>query len=134
MDKRTQDFNALQATLQTGNIAGAQGAFASFLQDVQTVASASGPNSLFAPGSAANKDLATLGGALRASDLSTARTAFASLQMDLHNAAPHTAISANHVHRPLSQVDISKNSAVPLPTISANQLATTIGSVLNQKA
>jgi len=80
--KRSDDFTALQGALQSGNISGAQGAFAAFLQDAQKTAMA-GSGSLFAPGTQASNDLQALGGALRSANLAGARQAFSSLTQDI---------------------------------------------------
>src|ERR1700722_8119688 len=77
MAKRNEDFNTLQSTLQAGNLSGAQGAFAAFLQDVQKTALTAGPASLFGPGTQASKDLQNLGGALKSADLAGAQKALA---------------------------------------------------------
>lgn len=133
LEKRAQDFNTLQTSLQSGNVVAAQGAFAAFLQDVQNVSATAGSQSLFAPGSGATSELAALGSALKSSNLPAARTAFAGLQKALYTAGSTHVISSNKGHRPLSHNDIAANSAVPLQTISPSSLAKSIGSVLNTK-
>src|SRR5271165_4170815 len=78
-----RDLLTLQNTLQTGNLQGAQVAFASFLQDVQRIAPAGGAASLFAPGTQAGHDLQALEGALKSANLNAARQAFTSFEQDL---------------------------------------------------
>ena len=68
LSQRAEDFTALHNTLQAGNLAAAQSAFAAFQQDVQKTAQLAGPASLFGPGTQASKDLQNLGNALKSAN------------------------------------------------------------------
>ena len=130
MAKRSQDFDALQNTLQAGNLSGAQIAFGAFLQDVQKTAQVAGPASLFGPGTQASRDLQTLGGALRSANLAGAQKAFAILQQDIQIAGQSGNSPLNvRAHHPLTPSEIANNGvgAIANPEQS-------IGSILNLKA
>jgi hypothetical protein len=99
LHQRFMDFNNLQSALQTGSISSAQGAFATFLQDVQQTTQAGGPHSLFSPGSQPAKDLQKLGSALKSADLVGANQAFASLKQDLQASLPSANSSEIPAHR-----------------------------------
>jgi hypothetical protein len=136
MAKRSQDFTTLQNTLQTGNLAGAQSAFAAFLQDVQKTEQTGGPASLFGPGTQAGKDLQTLGGALKAADLPGAQKAFATLQQDIQAVGQtRVSVSTSRAHRPFTHAEIA-NNGVDLPKTAAQSSAAarSIGNILNRKA
>jgi hypothetical protein len=136
MAKRSEDFTALQSTLQSGNLAAAQGAFAAFQQDVQTTTHAAGPGSLFAPGTQTATDLATLGSALKSANLTGAQKAFATLQQDIQTArGSGNAASVGHVHRPLTQAEIANNGAPMIQTgVLGSSAARAVGSILNSQA
>ena len=133
MAKRTRDFDALQNTLQTGNLPGAQIAFAAFLQDVQKTAQIAGSSSLFGPGTQASRDLQALGGALRSANLTSAQRAFATLQQDIQTAG-HSGdtLPIVHPHHPLTPAEVANNGA---PVIQAagpgSATAQAIGGILS---
>jgi hypothetical protein len=81
-----KDFRALGSALQSGSLATAQSALASFQQDLQASSqtSASQP---FGNNTQANTDYQSLTSALQTGNLSAAQQAFASLQSDLLTAA-----------------------------------------------
>jgi hypothetical protein len=80
-----QALHALQNSLASGNLNGAQSAFKSLQKLNQNLATASG-NSL-SSSSQLSTHLAALGSALRSGNLSTAHSAFATVQSDLKSAA-----------------------------------------------
>ena len=87
--QRAQDFNALQSALQSGDLSGAQQAFAAFQKDMPASAQAAQTaqtNSASTPNSQGAKDFQALQSALGSGDLSGAQQAFASLQKDLQSA------------------------------------------------
>jgi ribosomal protein S20 len=87
--QRAQDFKALQSALQSGDLSGAQQAFAAFQKDMPASAQAAQTaqaNSASTPNSQGAKDFQALQSALGSGDLSGAQQAFASLQKDLQSA------------------------------------------------
>jgi hypothetical protein len=131
MAKRSQDFDTLQNTLQSGNLSAAQGAFGAFLQDVQKTSGVAGQGSLFAPGTQASKDLQALGGALNSANLAGAQKAFASLKQDLQSAGQSgTAVAVIHPHHPLTAAEIANNGA----PVAQTPTAQSIGNILNMRA
>jgi hypothetical protein len=136
MTQRSQDFEALQSTLQSGNLNGAQRAFAAFQQDVQKTTQMTGPDSMFAPGTQASKDLQALGGALRSANLSSAQQAFSSLLKDIQTSGVQpTTLPFLHPHHPLTPAEVANNG---LPVFQApaagSHAAQVIGGILNSKA
>jgi|SRR5580704_10635841 hypothetical protein len=73
----------LQSNLSSGNLSGAQSAFATLQLVSQSLATASGNTS--SGNSQYSTDLNTLGSALTAGDLTAANSAFATVQSDLKN-------------------------------------------------
>ena len=132
MAKRSHDFD----TLQSGNLAGAQGAFAGFLQDVQKTNQTAGSSGLFSPGTAAAKDLQNLGSALKSADLGGAQRAFASLKQDVQLAGQsgnNFIIARNH--HPLSHSEIAANGVEAFKSsATGGSTAPSIGAILNLKA
>ena len=85
-NQSVQAFKALQSALQSGDLSGAQTAFAALQKDLQPpspttqASSAAGQSTQMSEG---GQDLETLANALSSGDLSGAKQAFASLQQDL---------------------------------------------------
>ena len=81
--QRRADFQQLAQALQSGDLSGAQQAFAA----LQQAGSSSGTQGQGSPPSGQNNplasDLSTLGQALQSGDLSSAQKAFATLQQDM---------------------------------------------------
>jgi len=129
LSPRSQDFAALQSSLQAGNLVGAQQAFAAFQQDVQKTAQAAGPSNLFAPGTQASHDLQTLGGALRSANLSGAQKAFATLLQDIQTATGPSSTAAEVPRGPhrLTPAEIASNG------VSTSTAAQSIGNILSGK-
>lgn len=86
-----QTVKQLASALQSGDLAGAQKAFASLTKQLQNSGAAPAPNSTM------GSDLAALGKALGAGDLTTAQQAFSQLQTDAQ-AAPTASqgVKASH--------------------------------------
>jgi hypothetical protein len=129
--QRSHDFDTLQTTLKSGNLQGAQTAFAAFLQDVQKTQQLAGGASLFGPGTQASRDLQTLGSALKSANLAGAQKALATLQQDIQSAGP----SGNgqplaRAHHPLTLSEVANNGAPIIQAASAPAIA----SILNLKA
>jgi ribosomal protein S20 len=85
-NQSVQAFKALQSALQSGDLSGAQTAFAALQKDLQPpsqttqASSATGQSTQMSQG---GQDLETLANALSSGELSGAQQAFASLQQDL---------------------------------------------------
>ncbi len=120
------DFNAIGSALQSGDISSAQGALATFQQDLPANSSTS-TNQPFGSNTKANTDYQSLVSALKNGDVTGAQKAFTNLQTDLK-----TAHKGRHHHHhgsgvttdtiPLSAT--ASSSAVKRPTSSANTMAT----------
>ena len=136
MTQCSQDFTTLQSTLQAGNLASAQTAFAAFLQDVRKTAQMAGPASLFGPGTQTSKDLQTLGSALKSADLAGAQRAFATLEQDIQIAGQsRNGLPTTRAHRPFTHSEITNNGVEVLKTAAQGAAtAQSIGSILNRKA
>ncbi len=121
-----QTLQALQNSLGSGDLNGAQSTFQTLQTLLQNSAQASG-NSLSST-SQLSSDLTALGSALSSGDLSTAQSAFATVQSDLKNSgSPVLASEANAASQSLQLVDellgaLSSNTA----SSSSSDLTTSI--------
>jgi ribosomal protein S20 len=124
-----QDMQALQKALESGDLAGAQKAFAAFQQDIQNAQAKKGtPTNTANPSAAANQakqDLDSLQKALDAGDLSAAKTSFAAFQKDVQSAR-----GGHHHHRMKSTQDSDGSQSTSTNASSTASTATT-GTVLN---
>jgi hypothetical protein len=90
--QRAGDFRALGKALRSGDLQGAQDAFAALQKDFQNGSNASTEGSQpFSQNTQAATDFQALQSALQSGDLSTAQKAFANLKTDLHG--------VGHAHR-----------------------------------
>jgi len=119
--QRNQDFKALQSALQSGDLTGAQQAFANFQQD----APSSSPAGKKTQNTQAVADFQSLQSALQTGDLNAAQKAFASWQQDLQSAGK----AHHHHHHHKSEPAVDGTSA----STTASILPTS-GSLLNQQA
>ena len=85
--KIQQDFKQLASDLQSGDLSGAQSAYASIEQLLPANQSSSGSATGSNGSSAIQSEFASLGQALQSGDLSGAQSAFSQLQSDLQTAA-----------------------------------------------
>ena len=92
--QRTQDFKALQTALQSGDLSGAQQAFAAMQKDQQNSSQATQASSASSQNSQDAKDFQALQTAFSSGDLSGAQQAFAALQKDLQG----TSQAGHHHH------------------------------------
>lgn len=98
--QRGQDFKALGNALQSGDLAGAQQAFAALQTDTQTIQSTQQPQSqLSGQNSPVSQDFKTLESALNSGDLSGAQKAFATVQQDVQAARKSHGHHGHHVHQ-----------------------------------
>jgi hypothetical protein len=89
-----QSLQALQQSLNVGDLDGAQSAFQTLQQLNQSLVTASGNNSSNA--SQLSTDLTSLGSALTSGDLTTAQSAFTTVQSDLKSAtSPSLTVETN---------------------------------------
>lgn len=102
------DFQQLSKALQSGDLAGAQQAYQSLMQDVQ------GGQQNKQNGTIAN-DFAALGQALQSGDMSSAQKAFSTLQQDLKSVAQTH--FHHHRHQPVQNTSDSSASSL-ITTIS----------------
>ena len=118
--KRQADFQALGSALNSGDLAGAQKAFADFLQ---TAPGVSGVGS--APGSSPiGQDLQALGSALQSGDVAGAQKAFAGLQQELQKAHGHH--HPRHHHKVSSATDPTASNSITGSTDATGSLGSTI--------
>lgn len=88
--QRRQDLESLDTSLLSGDLAGAQSAYAQLSQDVQAAQGSGNSRSAFAqlgnPDTTLGKDFKALGDALSSGDLTGAQKAFAQVRKDLQAA------------------------------------------------
>jgi outer membrane protein assembly factor BamD (BamD/ComL family) len=89
-----QDYNQLASALQSGNLSGAQSAYASIQQLVSAQQNSSNANTSSSPSNTVQTDFAALGQALQSGSISQAQSAFSQLQSDLQRALQSGAVSA----------------------------------------
>ena len=101
-NRRAKDFQALRSSLQSGDLAGAQAAFANLQKDAPNTSQVTG-----ASGSSSNqpnqssqidKDFQTLQAALQSGDLTGAQSAFAALKQDLQSSGSTQGAHRHHHH------------------------------------
>ena len=109
--QRRQDFNALSQALDSGDLAGAQSAFAALQQSMQNVSQGQGGQKT---GQNNVQDAMTaLEKALSSGDLSGAQNAFATLKQDMQNAG-----QAHHHHH--HHADSTQQSATTSVTTGSS--------------
>jgi hypothetical protein len=98
--QEAKDFKALRSALKSGDLSGAQTAFAALQQDAantsQTASSTSGSTSASGQPDPLTSAFQALQSALQSGNLSGAQSAFASIQEDLQNSG--STQSAHHHH------------------------------------
>ena len=95
--QRANDFKALQSALQSGDLSGAQQAFANLQQDGQGFSPASAKTSTAAASAVSSQGavaIQALQSALSSGNLSAAQQSFATLKQDMQNAG-----RTSHHHR-----------------------------------
>jgi len=96
--QRRQDFSQLAQALQSGDLAGAQKAYAN-LQSLQPGGQSGSSLSSNSTANPIQNDFSALGQALASGNLSQAQNAFSQLQIDFKTAAQQSgAPTAGHVH------------------------------------
>jgi DNA-binding FadR family transcriptional regulator len=92
VQQQQQDFQALGSALQSGNLSGAQTAFAALQQQLQSQSAQTTQQPSSSNSSSSNpvsSDFQTLSNALQSGNLSDAQNAFAQLQSDLQTQRGH---------------------------------------------
>src|SRR5689334_21371722 len=103
--QRRADRNALKSALQSGDLAGAQKAFAALQQDLQITQGAVGQSGdASGQSSTLAKDLDALKTALQSGDITGAQKDFASVQQDMR---------AGHAHRRSHATDAAQTATTP---------------------
>ena len=112
-NQRLQHFQAFRTALLSGNLAGAQQAFAPFQKDMQTGLQNLAEGGATSQHAQATKDLQTMGDALGKGDIAGAQQAFVALKQDLQ------AVYSRHVHHAVRADAASAQAAkaaTPAPT------------------
>jgi ribosomal protein S20 len=132
--QRAQDFKALQSALQSGDLSGAQQAFATLQKDRQgSTQAAAGAGNASSQSSPMASDIQTLQSALQSGDLSSAQSAFATLKQDLQSAgAAHQA--HRHHHHAQAGGASSSTGQTSGSTSSTTDVGSVVASLLNAQA
>ena len=101
--QRAQDFQSLRSALKSGDLTGAQQAFANMQKDLQassqTASTTTSPTSQTLPSSKVSMDFQALQSVLQSGDLSGAQAAFAKLQQDLQSSGATKGAHRHHHHQ-----------------------------------
>ena len=132
--QRTQDFTALQNALQSGDLADAQKAFASFQQDIKGSGQASGRHHHHGAGQNGQltKDVAALQDALQTGDVTSAQKAFATFQKDIQNL--RNARQAQHSRPTGNDGDADDAGQSASTAVTAGTGSQPLGNTLNVQA
>jgi hypothetical protein len=125
-----QTFKQLANSLQSGDLAGAQKAFASLTKQLQNSGASPAPNSQLA------SDFSALGQALSSGDLTTAQGAFSKLQSDAQSAAPTSSQGVKsthhgHHHHHGGGASSSTSSSTSGSTATSTSTSNPTGSTIN---
>jgi len=119
---RQQNFTALASALGSGNLQGAQAAFATLTGAAQSKSASAPSAATGAPASGQSDRFAALGQALASGDIAAAQKAFA--QLTVSRSGGH------HHHHDHDSAPVS----VPAPAASAGMVSPTAGSIVNTLA
>jgi hypothetical protein len=128
-----QDLTALQSSLQSGDLSGAQTAFNSLQQLLQSGPGGTTPSSNTSPNSIGGNsviqnDLQGVQSALQSGDINAAKSAFTKLKTDLHSVGGHH----GHHHKGAPAADNDVNSLLNSLTANSSSSSTdTTGSSSN---
>ena len=132
--ENSQDFKGLKNALNSNDLAGANQAFTTLQQNIQTASQAAGGKSPFSS-SPIGQDFQALGDALKTGNLSAAKEAFGAFKQDIKTAGRAAraqnfpaADSANN-----SDASGSEQSSATIVTSSTTSAAT-VGGILNTTA
>ena len=96
--RNSQDFRSLKTALASDNLAGAQTAFLTLQQDIQTGSKAADGKSPFSAGGQVGKDFDAIGDALKSGNLAAAKKAFQEFRQDMRHAGRAGRTTANAVN------------------------------------
>lgn len=130
-----QDFKTLQSALKSGDLSGAQQAFASLQQDLQgpsqtTPSTAASTNQTNPIGNA----FQALQSALQSGDLSGAQSAFASLQQNLQSVSGAHHARRHHHQSQSSGASTSPSQSTPSSTSSSTDASSRVRPLLDTQA
>ena len=125
--QRAEDFKALAGALQSGDLAGAQQAFAAWQKDQPNSAQPASAGGASSPTTQAGRDLQALQSALSSGDLTGAQKAFATLKQDMHGAGR----AGHHHHHRGGSVNSTTQAGSSTSDTTATQL---LGGTLNVQA
>ena len=133
--QRSQDFKALESSLQSGDLSGAQQAFAALQKDLPNSSQTTGATSSNAstPTSQLSTDFQALQSALQSGDLSGAQGAFATLQQDMQSAGATQGARRHHHHHQKTGAPGSSSEATS-PATSTSGNGTALTSLLDTQA
>jgi hypothetical protein len=124
IDQMRQDFQSLQNSLASGDLAGAQNAFAAVQQDFQNFKPQNAGTSTSQGTSQVQQDLQSLQNALSSGDIDSAKQALAAFQQDVKKAHGH------HHHNggsdATSSTDASTGSTGSSPASNSFSLSLTL--------
>lgn len=129
-----QNFQAIGAALQSGDVATAQSALTSFQKALQGSSQSNSQTSSsqpFGKNSQANTDYQKLTSALQSGNLSTAQQAYASLQNDLKSTAATKSAHKGHHHHHSSNATSSTTPTTPATSSSTTSSTVGAGNSLN---
>ena len=130
--QRAQDFKALQSALQSGDLSGAQQAFAALQNNQQTSTQAANPSGASSPTSQLATDFQSLQTALQAGNLSGAQTAFAAVKQDMQSAGG--AQRAHHHHHHHGGSGGTNSTPASSASSTTNSAGATLNALLNLQA
>ena len=129
--QRVEEFKALGNALQSGDLGGAQQAYASLKKDTQTIQIAQQQHSQPSRQiSRLRPDFKAVESALNSGDLSAAQTAFATLQQDIQSLRKSHGGHDSHVHQAPALQSPTQNDDAD----SSNISTPSIGTYTNQSA
>ncbi|HEX7653601.1 MAG TPA: hypothetical protein VF607_08845 [Verrucomicrobiae bacterium] len=91
----THNFQAITSSIQAGDLAGAQGAFAALQQQIRSVANKTGISNVFDGTGKIGADYRAIQDALQTGDVATAQSALINFKQDIRATAHHPAVAVN---------------------------------------
>ena len=133
VQQRAKDFTALQSALQSGDLSGAQTAFAALQQDNKSSSQTANSSGASGQSSQVKNDFASLQTALQSGNIDSAQQAFATLQSDLQTAGKAHKGGHHHHHH---DDDSASNAVQAANTNTENQStdSQSIGGILSTQA
>lgn len=120
--KNSQDFKSLKSAFASDDLAGAQKAFQTLQQDIQTGSTATGGKSPFSAGSPIGKDFEAIGAALKTGDLAAAKQAFLDFRQDMRAAGRASRTGSGDID-PTGSAGSASPANPPAPNSGINLVA-----------